>query len=227
MSHSEEMQLAIDRLDRLEAINKITRKRNTAIKLTLFPAFAIALVMAAMNFGSAIQPEPSAKFQSATAEELILVDSKGRQRAFFGIDKSSAAGARSGLFIKDEDGNVRIILSASKDQGARVAVGEKAMKQQAVLAITSEGAGVFSMNDKSGTTRVILSVDDPKRSQGLHLLDKEGSRRAVFAIDPKGDVGITFNDKKERARATLGLDAEGNPHLSLIDNKGGTIFSKP
>ena len=213
------------RIEKLEAMTGAGPKRNSALKTTLPLGCGFLVILSAVWFPRSSNIEPSNKAASFEAREFILVDAMGRKRAVLGTDKDPDSAV--GLYIKDEEGVTRVLVTGSKDGGATVMVFGKTNKEMVSMGISAEGTAAFGINDKNGKTRAGLGVDDNHNSQGVYLADKEGRGRIALGIDARGQAALNVTDKNEGIRAAVGTDPDGNGKVSIRNNKGEKVFSVP
>ena len=70
-------------------------------------------------------------------------------------------------------------------------------------------------------------VQDEVVSQRFTLVDKAGKTRAVLSVNDKNETNLTLLDQKEEARLSVHLRADGRVFLGMIgpDNKVGLTLS--
>jgi len=75
----------------------------------------------------------------------------------------------------------------------------------------------------NGVTRAWLGDKDGK--VGLHLWDRQGTRRATMGLGLEGAPGLTLYDQDQRVRAELNLEPDGEPKFTLRDKR--SLLSQP
>jgi len=100
------------------------------------------------------------------ADRFVLVDANGKTRAELGMSKDGP-----GLWLYDENGNVRTMLEVREGKGAGLTLVDDNCRAGARLDVNKDGAGLV-MCDVYGKTRVGLMALDV--GPGLALYDQQG-----------------------------------------------------
>lgn len=117
------------------------------------------------------------KFKTVTAQEVIVVDAKGKPQAGLTVEKDGAT-----LMLLDEKGTPRATLGVDRAGATLVLLDEKGM-HRAVLDVDRDGPrlGLF---DAKGTPRAGLDV--LKDKPGLVLVDEKGE--TIWHAPPPDDA---------------------------------------
>ncbi len=189
------------RLDRLERENR---------RLKIAGAF---LVLALVAVGAMGQMIPRAVSKVVEAERFVLRDATGKIMAILGTEPGVPAPK---LFLYDQNGKTRAMLSVLADGTPGLALFDQNGKGRAGLLLLASGAPGLGLHDQNGKNRLLLSVgaDD---TPGLALLDQNGKERARLTVVPDGSPSLGLFDQSGKVRAALGVLADGSPGLSLAD----------
>ena len=149
------------------------------------------------------------------ARNIFLIDEEGNLR----ITLSAKSGS-SGILFSDEGGKLRAILGMKRDGSPFLTFGDKANKSRLKIALTNRGASSLIFSDKFESPRIILSLDSDDNSL-LGFSDKEGKPRGGLFLSNANNFDVTLL----RNNSTDGIKLTTNPDgvaLAFYD-KNGTI----
>jgi hypothetical protein len=199
--------------------------RSSAYRLWLtgLVSLAAGAVLANLSFiGTAASASVRHAKKSVTAEQFVLVDKDGTQRAVLEVgDKGMAY-----LAITDQNGKNRTEMRVSADGGAGLGFYDDHGRKRIVVGETGGGKAGIGIYDQNGKQVAGLAVS-PNGEAGLTLLDRDnGLARAGLGIAANGAPALVLFDDQGKDRAELYVNAKG-PGLALADAKGKTIAGLP
>ena len=153
-----------DLVQRVEKLEKANRR------LKLAGVLALTLVGCLLLLGAA-SPK-----RTVEAEEFVLRDANGDERARLGITASGSA-----LGFRDANGNLRAVLST---KGGLILYDAKGDMRLSLGDLP--GGAALLLKDANGVSRVMLSVFDAGATAGLLLYDANGKVAVLVAVSPRG-----------------------------------------
>jgi hypothetical protein len=210
------------RLDRLE-------KQNRWLRRSLVVALTVAGVAWLTGQSPPGQAQPR-QDRTVEAERFVLLDATGKKRAVLGAEKlpNQEVPGSPGLYLFDDEGNVRIVLNTTKEGGAGIAVCDRTpnLNPQVVLMMSKEGNAGLGLQDGNGKSRALMEMEKDK-APVLILQDENGKKKLAMAMTADSRAFLTLNDQNEKTRAVLGMDPDGSPHFALQDANANPLFVKP
>jgi hypothetical protein len=171
------------------------------------------LLLTTVSLMAADKPKP----KEAEAQRFVLKDGDGNVRGEMAIRDGAAT-----LELLDEARVPRVVLSAAKDlSGVFLYDGNK--KGRASLAMDKQGRLGLQLFDQNKVRRADLGAG--RTSFGLRLFDPDAKQRVILSAGKQGGA-LMFGDKSGNDRASFG-EIEGQPTITLTDEKGKTLFTKP
>lgn len=164
------------RLGRLERQNRWL-KRSVGLAVA---AAGLALVLGGPRPG---QAQPGGE-KSIEAERFVLRDAHGKKRAVLGIaGGTSRDSTPPTLALYDENEKPRLMISASAEDGAEIALGSElkptsGFRPRLILSVSAAGRGGVVWRDEEGKIRLRLWLDEDDRP---HLVIQDSKEVPVFA----------------------------------------------
>ena len=165
---TQQMEVIVQRLDRLERKNHLLKKAGVAALSTI-----VAVVLMA-------QALPSRVAKLVEAERFLVRDTAGKPRATLGLLPDGSPS----LNLIDEDGNIRMAVGMKPEGSPSLNLYDKTQTNRAVLATLPDGSPALVLFNKAGETQALLGSNFPMRihpedittrpASSLVLFDKEG-----------------------------------------------------
>jgi hypothetical protein len=108
--------------------------------------------------------------RTLAAQEILLVDAKGRTRGALSLSKDGDGG----LSLYDHQGKLRTALAINQ----------------------AEGLGL-KLFDTTGALRLSLIIN-PDQIPAVRLFDSQHRPRALFGVDPEGEAALDFYSQEGR-----------------------------
>jgi hypothetical protein len=199
--------------DRLTKLERVADDLRSQLRRGKRIGFFVLLLLTTVALMAA--DEPKAKTTESTG--FVLKDVQGNTRLEMAIRDGAAT-----LELLDETRVPRVLLFAAKDlSGIYLFDGNK--KRRASLAMDNQGRLGLQLFDNNGVRRADLGAG--RTSFGLRLFDPEEKQRVILSAAKEGGA-LMFGDKSGNDRATF-AEIEGQPTLTLTDEKGKTLFTRP
>lgn len=193
-------------------------KQNRWYKLTMFVGTLI--LCSVFVIGTASQRDTIIE-----AQQFILKDEFGTERAVLGILQSGQAG----LFLFDSNGKRTTSLNTSLD-GTSVLGFHSASGEGRLLLSSDHGLFLY---DSTGSVRAMLYTKE-NGEPILSFYDSNHKKRIdLSVVDTKEESSangpvIILHDPNEKERVFLAVTGYyGDPMFSLMDSQGRPLFHKP
>lgn len=184
-----------------ETMKRLVRTRQVVFS-TMLTAILVSVILE-----SRASSNQNKIASSIVAERIVLVDSKGKERAVLGFDKRESAGldgkapaelVRLTLYSETGDKVAELSQSGSEKSGPGTPslvihdyLGREKIRLYTTLATEQAGLSIIS-ND--GTERLELGTD-ASRSASLSIMDPSGFPRLDLGYFAAGDAAISLSDK--------------------------------
>lgn len=157
------MDSVVQRLERLEREHRRVNRVGSVV---------LVGVVAAVLMG---QTKPSKVPKVVEAEQFVIRDAGGMQRASLGV----LPGGAVGLLLTDKDGKRRAVLSVSADGYPGMVLADKDEMLRALLLVAADGI-VLGLKDKDGKTRAGMDVSADDIGHLYLNLDKHGQPQTIL-----------------------------------------------
>lgn|GEM_PF-5002060 len=135
------------------------------------------------------------------AQEFTLVNADGEPRASFGF--SDETQAEPGIWLYDDEGNVRVSVT-----------------------LLDDGSAGMAITDQNGDIRILVSSDE-EDLPAIYMADGQGQLRTLIDIDQDESPGIYFYDQAGEVRAMMMVFDDGRPDLSFFTDDGEIYWGSP
>lgn len=197
----------VERLEQLERQNQRFKIAGIAVVIGGF-----ILVM-----GGADQNAPP---KVVKAEQIILHDKEGKERAVFAVDQEGSPK----LEFHDKEGKVRIAIGIEQI-GPNIMITDKNNKGKIILLVNEFGASQLDMEDPDGDQLSLLAAGKPDNRTAMTFGDAKRGTLLQIANQPDGfGSGISFCDKNGDARLNMGTNQDGSSDAIFQDKTGEKRF---
>jgi hypothetical protein len=160
---------------------------------------------------------------SVTAEEFVLVDKAGTQRAVMEVTSRGLAD----LAMYDGNGQDRAEFRVAKDGSAAIGFYDQNGARRILIGEVPGGRNGISIYGGNNRQLASLTVAEDNQAS-LTLYDPTNGRaRAGLGVSAKGLPALVLFDENGKDRAEIHVTANGKPGLALADESGKSIAGLP